>query len=175
MKRKIVRIDEEKCDGCGQCADACAEGAIRIVDGKARLVSETYCDGLGACIGECPCGAITVEDREAEAFDPEAVERHLAGRKAPAACPSAGGHEGAHACPGSLSRSLMAERPRTAPAPDGGGAVPSSLGNWPVQLRLAPLQAPYYQRARLLVCADCVPFALADFHRRFLRGRSVRG
>lgn len=163
--RDVVKIDEEKCDGCGQCANACAEGAIQIIDGKARLVSDSYCDGLGACLGECPQGAITIEKREAAEFDEEAVKEHLAGQPAPGA-PAAPA-----ACPGSTPRELercqlvdLEGEPETA-------ASASMLGNWPVQLKLVPAEAPYFKDADLLLAADCVPFAFADFHRRFLAGK----
>ena len=164
MKRTIVRIDADKCNGCGLCVSACAEGAIAIVDGKACLVSETYCDGLGACLGECPQGAITTEAREADAFDPAAVEKHLQ-RRHQAASPAA--HAG---CPGSMMRQ-MAPRPSAAPCET--AARPSGLQNWPVQLHLLSPGAPYLQGADLLIAADCVPFALADFHERLLAGRVV--
>jgi len=165
MIRKIVLIDEAKCNGCGECATACAEGAIEIVDGKARLVSESYCDGLGACLGECPQAAITIEERAAEAFDEEATQAHLAhaGAKVHVETLACG-------CPGSAAQSL--ER-GSAPFSEAGVSAPSQLGNWPVQLRLAPPTAPYLQGARLLVAADCVPFAFADFHRKLLAGRTV--
>ena len=171
MIRKIVEIDEEKCDGCGLCASACAEGAIRIVDGKARLISDSYCDGLGACLGECPQGAITIIEREAEDFDEEAVDRHLARLPAEEERVSGGGgaDDLACGCPGSMSRELP--RHDTAGGEGGGERIPSRLGNWPVQLRLVPVNAPYLRGARLLVAADCVPFALADFHPRLLDGK----
>lgn len=156
--RKIITIDGEKCDGCGLCEEACHEGAIRIVDGKARLVSEAYCDGLGDCIGECPRGAITIEEREAVSYDADAVEKRLAGARGP----QAGG------CPGAAARSLVT------PASSGPAAgVPSQLGHWPVQLKLVPVTAPFLKGADLLVTADCVPFAFADYHRKYLSGRAV--
>ncbi len=181
--RKIIRIDESKCDGCGLCVPSCAEGAIRIVDGKARLVSETYCDGLGACLGECPRGAISMEDREAEAFDQEAAERHV--KTASSAPPSgtaalapraAASHGQAHSggCPGAAARALLARESAVPPdSADGLPEIASRLGNWPVQLMLLPVRAPFYQGADVLVAADCVPFAYADFHRRFLTGKAV--
>ena len=156
--RKIIKIDEEKCDGCGQCVPACVEGALQIIDGKARLVSEQYCDGLGACLGECPRGAITIEERIAEEFDEVAVQRHLAEQAADkasqcSATAPAGG------CPGTAAACQEAQ------------PSSSSLYNWPVQLSLVPEQAPYFQGARLLIAADCVPFACPDFHQRFLTSR----
>ena len=162
VMRRIIRIDEEKCDGCGICANACHEGAIRIVDGKARLVSETYCDGLGDCIGECPRSAITFEEREAEAYDEEAVKRHMAAGKSSGPLPCG--------CPGSMARDLRTgfsscRAPDTEPA-----VLKSSLANWPVQIRLVPETAPYLRNAELVVAADCTPFAFADFHRTFLAG-----
>lgn len=146
--RKIVEIDEEKCDGCGQCAIACAEGAIAIVDGKAKLISESYCDGLGACIGECPRGAITVVEREAEDFDPEAVEKHLKEEKVqPGACPS-----------GSIK--FYKERE-------------GSVGNWPVKLKLVPPGAPFLKGASLLIAADCSPAASPRIYESFMPDRVV--
>lgn len=176
MRRQIIKIDEEKCDGCGRCVPACAEGAIQIIDGKAKLVSEVYCDGLGACLGECPRGAITIEEREAEEFDPEAVRGHLKSQKQSWEQTKSTAHASAIdcGCPGSASQVLR--KRETAPAeessPESGG-VPSQLGHWPVQLCLVPVQAPYFQGADLLIAADCVPVAYADFHRRFLTGRTV--
>jgi len=202
MLRKIVQIDEAKCDGCGDCVPSCAEGAIAIVGGKARLVGDVLCDGLGACLGECPQGAITVVEREAPAFDEEAVKSHLTRARptAPSAAhagaeevrfpfplpvpapvpvpvrprlsvlssapePSAGG-----GCPGSRPMTL----PRTPSAGAGAPATGQSrLGQWPVQLHLVPVRAPYFQGADLLVAADCVPFAYARFHDDFLEGRAV--
>ncbi|OGV39715.1 MAG: 4Fe-4S ferredoxin [Lentisphaerae bacterium GWF2_45_14] len=155
MKRKIILIDKEKCDGCGKCVSACAEGAIQLVNGKAQLVGEVYCDGLGACIGKCPRDAIKIEEREAQAFDEEAVKKHLGGVRG-------------HSCPGSMAFSLgKNESPLT------DAAYPSALSQWPVQLRLVPVQAPYWDKADLLITADCVPFAYGDFHRKFLKGRKV--
>ncbi len=168
-RRNIIRIDEEKCDGCGQCVTACAEGAIEIIDGKARLVKESYCDGLGACIGECPQGAITIEERDVEEFDPVAVEQRQAAlaRKRDQETPSTQ-TPGEFQCPGVLSQQRVPP-----PTPFGGGAgeTPSALTNWPVQLRLVPTTAPYLKGAKLLIAADCAPFAFADFHQRLLPGR----
>jgi len=165
IRRQVIKIDEEKCDGCGLCVNACHEGAIQQIDGKARLVSESYCDGLGACLGECPQGAITIEERVAEAFDQEAVERHLATQKAPAAPQPAA--KPVFQCPGSMARQFS--RPQAAPT--GQTAQPSQLANWPVQLNLVPVHAPHFQDAHLLIAADCAPFAFADFHSRLLAGK----
>jgi Pyruvate/2-oxoacid:ferredoxin oxidoreductase delta subunit len=192
MHRKIVRIDEAKCDGCGDCITSCAEGAIALVGGKARLVSDAYCDGLGACLGECPQGAISVIERDAADFDEAAVASHLAGLGRPAAHPApaalhsvprplagARGPERPGACPGSAPRelprrglSVVRDGPGPAPpaAPRQGG---SALGHWPVQLHLVSPQAPWLAGAHLLVAADCVPFAYAGFHADFLAGRAL--
>ncbi len=166
--RKIIVIDEDKCDGCGICADACHEGAIAVIDGKARLVSESYCDGLGDCIGECPRGAITFETREAEVYDEEAVKRHMSSKE-PLPC----------GCPGTATRTLG--RPGTATRPVAPAAAvtapqfptgsrPSLLRNWPTQLKLVPLNAPYLQEAHVVLASDCSPFAFAAFHETFLAG-----
>ncbi len=153
--RKIVRIDEELCDGCGQCIPNCAEGALQIVDGKARLVSESYCDGLGACLGLCPKGAITIEEREADPFDEEAVHAHLANERIlECGCPS----------------TVVQTREAGTPGPS---ARESALRHWPVQLNLVPFEAPFFEGADLLVVADCVPIAYPDLHGTFLTGRSV--
>lgn len=164
MLRNIVRIDEEKCNGCGECVPSCEEGAIQVIDGKARLVSEIYCDGLGNCLGTCPQDAITIEEREADAFDEEAVEEHLA-KTQPKAEPEP------CACPGSRMRQI--EREPAPPPAAANGPVRSELTQWPVQLALVPPGAPYFKEADLLLVADCVPFAYGDFHGKFLRGRPI--
>ncbi len=168
--RKVIRIDEEKCDGCGECVTSCAEGAIAIRGGKARLISETYCDGLGACLGRCPQGAITIEEREAAAFDEVETHKHLARQAQQASAPSLSVLGGAPQCPGSMMRTMQrtAAEGRLADAP-----LRSELTHWPVQLALVPPTAPFLRDADLLLVADCVPFAYADFHRRFLRGNPV--
>lgn len=176
MQRKIVKIDESKCNGCGLCATACVEGAIRIVDGKARLVSDSYCDGLGACLGECPQGALTIEEREAPVFDEAAAMAHAKAQgQAPHAQPRAPvAHPHAphgHVCPGTMAREM--KRPAGAQPEPSSGSMPSELSHWPVQLALVGPTAPFLRGADLLLTADCVPFALADFHARFLRGRAV--
>ncbi len=172
--RKVVVIDEAKCDGCGDCVTSCAEGAIAVIDGKARLVSEIYCDGLGACLGHCPQGAITIEEREAAAFDEASVRKRLADLKRSQAATALRVSETPHQCPGSMMRSLDRPTAATMPtvrAPVGGLA--SELRNWPIQLTLVPPMAPYLQGADILLVADCVPFAYADFHRRFLKDKPV--
>ncbi len=167
MIRKIVEIDEDLCDGCGLCASACAEGAIRIVDGKARLVSDSYCDGLGACIGECPQDAITIVERDADEFDEAAVEHHLAATERGGA---ESGDTLACGCPGSMVRELPAGAETVE---DETASVPSQLRNWPVQMHLVPVNAPYLRGASLLLAADCVGFASPDFHRGFLKGKTL--
>ncbi len=163
VMRNIVKIDEEKCNGCGQCVDACAEGAIEIIDGKAKLVSEVYCDGLGACIGHCPRDAITVEQREADEFDGEATQAHLAEQKSTK-------QQTDFVCPGMMARNL---RDKTEPTESGSASVSSQLSHWPVQLKLVSPQAPYFANADLLLVADCVPFAMGDFHNKFLKNHSI--
>lgn len=173
--RKVVRIDEELCDGCGLCVPSCAEGAIRIIDGKARLVSETYCDGLGACLGECPRDAITIEEREAEIFDEKAVEAHLEKLRIEESSTrmEEKPEKEFKGCPGSLSRMFQvpAAQEKTVEADQRDEPVRSRLGNWPVQLKLAPVTAPYFENARLLISADCAAYSTAGFHSRFLDGR----
>lgn len=185
--RKIITIDEEKCDGCELCVHACHEGAIQIVDGVARLLSESYCDGLGDCLGECPQGAITIEEREAVEFDEKAVAAHLENlhnqKKASLGMAPTGpaqGHEHMGGCPGTAMRQLkpvgqMAPTAGPGSAPGGlaTGTTPSALTNWPVQLHLVPVQAPFFHQAKLLIAADCVPFAQPDFHQGMLAGRTL--
>ena len=153
MIRKIIHIDKDKCNGCGLCARACHENAIGMVDGKAQLLRDDYCDGLGDCLPACPTGAITFVEREAAAYDEAAVKANQA-RLAAQPC----------GCPGSQSRAMS-------PCGAEGTDVPSQLRQWPVQIKLAPLQAPYFQGADLLVAADCAAFAYGNFHRDFIRGR----
>ena len=154
VMRKIIEIDDELCDGCGECVPGCAEGALQIVDGKARLVSENYCDGLGACIGECPNGAITMVEREAEDFDEEAVETYLKEKaKKPVDVPLACG------CPSTQVQTF-------APSV-------SNLSHWPVQINLVPPTAPFLKGADLLIAADCTVVAYANFHQDFLKDKMV--
>ena len=145
MIRKIIHIDQEKCNGCGDCANACHEGAIQMVDGKAALIRDDYCDGLGDCLPACPTGAITFEEREAAAYDHEAVQKHLAAQ-------------------GKVSRESQLSHQTKAPQE-------SQLSQWPVQIKLAPLTAPYFDQAHLLIAADCTAYAYASFHQDFIRGR----
>lgn len=172
VTRKIIKIDEDKCDGCGQCVSACHEGALQIVDGKARLVRDDYCDGLGDCIGECPQDALSFEVREAAPFDEAAVEEHLRAQKAPApaGCPSAAALGGPLpcGCPSTQARKLDA--PALTPTAD---APASALRNWPTQLKLVPVNAAYLDGADLLLSADCVPFAFGGFHTDLLPGKVV--
>lgn len=141
MVRKIIKIDEEKCNGCGACAEACHEGAIEMIDGKAKLTREDYCDGLGDCLPECPCGAITFEEREAPAYDEAAV---LAAKQ--------------------QKKMMMKETVFSHPAV-------SQLGQWPCQIKLVPVNAPYFNQAKLLIAADCTAFAYADIHQRYMKGK----
>jgi ferredoxin len=200
MKRKIIEIDEEKCDGCGLCIPACPEGALQLIDGKAKLVKDFYCDGLGACLGHCPQGAITVIERDAEDYDERAVmqnvikqgkeviQQHLAhlresnefdnlqiaeevlaqhqehgsGLAMAVEQPSSG-------CPGSQSVSFAAQS-----APSGQTAeIPAALSHWPIQMHLISPLAPHYRQTDILLAADCVPFALPDFHQSYLAGRTL--
>ena len=197
MNRQIIKIDEDLCNGCGECVPSCAEGAIQIIDGKAKLVKDALCDGLGACLGDCPEGALTIETRDADEFDEELVETHLETLKEDgSAVHAGGGHStpppspatqqapamagpaglglhgmphGGGGCPG--SRAMAFDEPE-APAEEGGTRT-SQLRQWPVQLHLVSPVAPYFEGADVLLCADCVPFAVPDFHRDWLKGRSL--
>ncbi len=159
MLRKIIHIDEEKCTGCGACAEACHEGAIGMVDGKARLLREDYCDGLGDCLPACPADAIHFEEREAPAYDARAVEESK----------KAGRTEG-QGCPGHQARSLMHKEP-AAEAPAAPAKPLSRLGNWPCQIKLLPVDATYFDGAKLLIAADCTAYAYAGTHEEFMKGR----
>lgn len=163
VTRKIVQIDEEKCNGCSLCIPNCAEGALQIVEGKARLVSDKFCDGLGACLGHCPQDAIKIIEREAEDFDEKAVETHLHQKEETPSQPEYMG------CPSSRPRQFNVPQSRSESIPVG----VSQLTHWPVQLNLVPIHAPYFQEADLLITADCVPFAYPNFHQDFLKGRAV--
>lgn len=177
--RKIVCIDESKCDGCGLCIPNCAEGALAIIDGKARLVKDLYCDGLGACLGHCPQDAITIIERDAEEFDEKAVEEmlKLQGKKSEPSHEIKNKEPNSHAhmhsgggCPGSRMRMLQRKDDEDM---DQTVKVTSKLRQWPVQLNLVPTAAPYFKGADLLITADCVPFAYADYHNDFLKGKAV--
>jgi NAD-dependent dihydropyrimidine dehydrogenase PreA subunit len=174
--RKIIKIDADKCNGCGLCVSACHEGALQLIDGKAVLVSESYCDGLGACLPECPTGALTIEERAAAPFDEAAVQQRQETHAPPHApppprqdfAPPAGG------CPGRMARLLeraaKAPSAATAPAPATGPAE-SELRQWPCQIKLVPVNAPWFDDCRLLVAADCTAYAYANMHADFMRGR----
>jgi len=215
-KRQMIQVDEEKCDGCGQCIPGCPEGALQIVAGKARLVREGYCDGLGACLGECPNGALRVVELESDQYDeagvishlrqtaPEALDKHLAhlrehapelarqaervmaagwapaagnrsdaaNRQEPEACPTPARAAGCPPAEIHFGAPDALEAP--APAADAaGGRLPSELSQWPVQLRLLPVRAPFFQGADLTLVADCVPFANPNFHADVLKGTAV--
>jgi Pyruvate/2-oxoacid:ferredoxin oxidoreductase delta subunit len=176
--RDVIEIDEELCDGCGDCVTACAEGALAIIDGKARLVSDVYCDGFGACLGECPQGAISIIRREAEKFDEGAVVQHLARQKesdggaavAPA-LPMAGGLHASASCPGAQARAWEAEPSASIAAPT--APAQSHLRQWPIQLHLVPPTAPFFRGADVLLAADCVAYAVGGFHGDFLNGHGL--
>ncbi|ACN17119.1 ferredoxin (4Fe-4S iron-sulfur cluster binding protein) [Desulforapulum autotrophicum HRM2] len=171
IMRKIIEIDEEKCDGCGNCVPSCAEGAIEIIDGKAKVVKDQYCDGLGACMGECPQGALTLVEREADAFDEEAVEAFLKSKDKNSAPASSG-----CGCPSETLHTfstLDESACQTANKPVIMGESASALGHWPVQIRLVPPTAPFLKDADLLVTADCVPIAYGSFHQDFLKDKVV--
>jgi len=179
--RNIIVIDEEKCDGCELCVDACAEGAIQIIDGKAKLVSDILCDGFGACLGSCPQEALIIEQRDVEDYDEEAVEKHLEQidknkkmfeekQKEKQQTEIKQVAHSSHSCPGAAMRALT---PSQTDADLSQLPLQSQLGHWPVQLMLVPPHAPFLKDADLLICADCVPFTVPDFHSRYLAGRAV--
>lgn len=165
MKRRIIHIDEDKCNGCGACAAACHENAIGMVDGKAKLLRDDYCDGLGDCLPQCPTGAITFVEREAAAYDEAAVKANQAKLKQENHAPA---HPHIGGCPGAAARALN-NRP-AAPVSDS-GQRPSQLRQWPVQIKLVPTRAPYFDGAHLLIAADCTAYAYAGFHEKFIRNR----
>ena len=168
--RKIVKIDEERCTGCGLCIPNCAEGALRIIEGKARLVGDILCDGLGACLGHCPEDAIRVIEREADDFDEKAVEAHLHKQQAVDELKTRSQPVLA-ACPSSRPMEIKVLESCTAPATPENSA--SMLTHWPVQLKLVPVTAPFFHDADLLVAADCAPFAYPGFHRDLMKGKAV--
>lgn len=178
MIRTIIHINEEKCNGCGACVAACHEGAIQMIDGKAKLIRDDYCDGLGNCLPVCPTDAISFEEREAAAYDEEAVQRHLKNKdtknikkeendtRSNTPSPTATPASSLSGCPGQMARSI--NRPALSALPE----VPvSQLGQWPVQIKLVPVSAPYFDNANLLIAADCTAYAYADFHNRFIKNR----
>jgi len=164
MKRNIIKIDESKCNGCGLCVTACHEGALQLIDGKARLTSESYCDGLGDCLPECPTGAIVLEERETAEYDEEAVKMHMEKNKPqPKVAIPCG-------CPGSQAKVLSRKQPEAPPVlfPENSQ---SQLGQWPCQLKLVPLNAPYLDNAHILIAADCTAFAYPNIHQEFMRNK----
>ncbi len=167
MKRKIVTIDPQLCNGCGLCISACHEGALKLVDGKAVLVSDNICDGLGDCLPECPTHAIKIIEREAEPYDEAAVAAKQAAEKKPAPAPLFSG------CPGKMAKTIV--RPpvtaESAAEPAAQPATTSRLINWPVQIKLVPVSAPYLKNAALLIAADCTAFSYPDIHRRFMTNK----
>ena len=169
MVRQIIQIDEEKCDGCGICADACHEGAIEIIDGKAKLTREDFCDGFGDCLPGCPAGAITFIEKDTLEYDEEAVMENKNKKKLEEMqkkMPASG-------CPGSRMATFNREAPADAPAAGAaeGGPVTSQLAQWPCQIKLVPVSAPYFAGAKLLIAADCTAYAYANMHREFMRGK----
>lgn len=167
MLRKIVKIDENKCNGCGLCTDACHEGALKLVDGKAKLISDSYCDGLGACLPECPTGAITIEEREADAFDESLINQHSAASRTVSQPPNL-----PCGCPGTHAKVIdRGEKAKAAAAPVQPTGVESQLRQWPCQIKLVPVNAPYLDNAHLLIAADCTAYAYANIHSEFMRNK----
>ena len=165
MIRKIIHIDEEKCNGCGACVTACHEGAIGLVNGKAKLMRDDYCDGFGDCLPGCPTGAITFTEREAAAYDEQAV---LENKQKKAAAAQKQEAPAFHGCPGSAMRQFHRE---AAPAPAAAAPAQSQLAQWPCQIKLVPVNAPYFDGAKLLIAADCTAYAYANIHQEFMRGK----
>ena len=163
MKRDIIIIDEAKCNGCGLCVEACHEGALKMVDGKAKLISESYCDGLGDCLPQCPTDAITIEQREVAAYDDEAVKINMAKKQQAGASVPKG-------CPGSQAR-IIEHKETPADSTVAKGSVQSQLGQWPCQIKLVPPNAPYFDNAHLLIAADCAAYAYANIHNDFMKNK----
>jgi len=168
-KRKIIEIDEELCNGCGQCVISCAEGALKIIDGKAKVIKDMYCDGLGACIGECPEGALKIIEREAEAFDEEAVEEYLESLKQEEQAKPSSQHTHQCNCPSSAPIVFETEWKEG----DTTGEIPSALRQWPTKLTLVSPTAPYFNNEELVVVSDCSPVVYGDFHRKILKGKPI--
>ncbi|HBV86510.1 ATP-binding protein [Desulfosporosinus sp.] len=164
MLRKIIKIEEEKCNGCGLCVTACHEGALQLIDGKAHLISESYCDGLGDCLPECPTGAIVLEERETVEYDEEAVKKNIENRKPqPGPALPCG-------CPGTQAKRMVANQPQ-AKSSSSDESIQSQLGQWPCQIKLVPVTAPYLDNAHLLIAADCTAFAYPNIHKTFMRNK----
>ncbi|PKM52246.1 MAG: ferredoxin [Firmicutes bacterium HGW-Firmicutes-7] len=164
MKRKMVMINEDKCNGCGLCITGCHEGALQLINGKAKLVSDSYCDGLGACLPACPMDAISLEEREADPFDEEAVKirmEEMAKNKP----------NNTFTCPGTAAKKLTKREPSTLPIQTNTTIPQSELRQWPCQIKLVPINAPYFQEAHLLIAADCTSYAYANFHQEFMRNK----
>jgi len=181
MKRNIIKIDEEKCTGCGLCVPGCQEEAIKIIDGKAKLVSDIFCDGLGACLGECPEGALSIEEREANPFDEKMVQETIARKKREQAQVGAGKSApqglgvispAAHGCPSS-AHAVFERKTQAAPATAQSGTKQSELTHWPIQLHLVNPVAEFFHGKNVVLAADCVAYSLPDFHGRFLQGKSL--
>jgi ferredoxin len=176
MKRQIIHIDREKCNGCGLCAEACHEGAIGMVDGKAALLRDDYCDGMGDCLPACPAGAITFEERDAAAYDKDAADKHKA-RKITGKLHTADNEKPLPCgCPGTTVKMFNRNTDSdssccTAPAPASGTESVSQLRQWPVQIKLSPVNASYFNNAHLLIAADCTAYAYGNFHKDFIKGR----
>ncbi|HAN09158.1 MAG TPA: 4Fe-4S ferredoxin [Clostridiales bacterium] len=163
MLRNIIKIDEDKCNGCGLCVSACHEGALQLIDGKAKLMSESYCDGLGDCLPECPVGAIIIEEREAAVYDEEAVKQHIERKKEkvePLAC----------GCPGTHSKSIERKSHKVELKVEN-TKMESELMQWPCQIKLVPVNAPYFENANLLIAADCSAYAYANIHNDFMKNK----
>jgi len=168
--REIIKIDEEKCNGCGLCINACHEGALRLIDGKAKLISESYCDGLGACLPDCPTGAINIEEREADAFDEEAVKIHMESNKDTAPEKLACGCPGSHAR--AIEKSFKKEQPSGCCGHDSQESrIEPQLNQWPCQIKLVPINAPYFNNSHLLIAADCTAYAYANIHNDFMKNK----
>lgn len=170
MIRQIIHIDEEKCNGCGLCAEACHESAIAIIDGKAKLIRDDYCDGMGDCLPNCPTGAISFETREAAAYDEAAVEEN---KKRKQAIMQESKVQLPHSCPGSIMRQMNRQSAHNASENTAACESVSMLTNWPVQIKLAPIQAPYFNGAKLLIAADCTAYSYAAFHKDFIKGKTT--